>query len=110
MKLREMRKPIWVPIAFALAAIAGGCGDAQIERPAHAVWCPERVAAPHRVDARDALGLKEARVVAVARKAGCALVVMRRDDQQFAITANYDPRRLRVEVDDGVVTRLIGVG
>jgi hypothetical protein len=37
------------------------------------------------------------------------MVVMRRDDQQFATTADYDPRRLKVEVDDGTVTRLIGV-
>jgi hypothetical protein len=104
-----MRNPTWMPIAFTLAVFTGGCGAAQIERPPHAVWCPKGVATAHRFDAREALGLREARAVALARKAGCGLTVMRRDDQQFATTANYDPRRLKVEVDDGIVTRLIGV-
>jgi hypothetical protein len=96
-------------IALQLASITGSCGEAQIERPSHAVWCPEGVAASQRFDAREVLGLREARAAALARNAGCHVVPMRRDDQQFATTANYDPTRLKVEVDDGIVTCLIGV-
>jgi hypothetical protein len=37
------------------------------------------------------------------------MVVVVRDGERFGITANYDPRRLQVEVQDDVVTGLDGV-
>ena len=81
----------------------------EIHRPDAAVWCPEDVPPARGFDARAVLGLKEASATRLADEAGCGMVVMKRDDERFATTADYDPRRLRVEVIDGTVVRIYGV-
>jgi hypothetical protein len=97
----------WSVIAFAVAA--AGCGEPDVERSARAVWCPRDVPTSQAFDARKVLGLREARAAEVTREAGCKLAVVREDDERFGITAVSDPRRLQVEVDHGIVTRLRGV-
>ena len=53
--------------------------------------------------------MREGSAARAARKAGCSMVVVLRDGERFGITAIYDPTRLQVEVEDGVVTGLEGV-
>jgi hypothetical protein len=92
-----------------LAVAAAGCGGSEVERSARPLWCPRGVPTSQAFDAREVLGVRKAKAEQVTRKAGCTLAVLREDDVRFAITANFDPKRLQVEIDDGIVTRLRGV-
>jgi hypothetical protein len=104
---RRRVRGAWSVVVLAVAA--AGCGGPEVERSARPVWCPRDVPTSQAFDAREVLGLRKAKAAQVTRKAGCALVAVREDDVQFAITANFDPKRLQVEIDDGIVTRLRGV-
>ena len=55
------------------------------------------------------LGFSEADAQRCAEELGWAFRVGRRDGESFALTMDYSPQRVNVEVDDDVVT-LIGVG
>lgn len=106
--VRALRARWWLALVVA-SALASGCGAPEIRRQEAPLWCPEDVPAAEAVDARKVLGMRESAAAKLARKAGCTMVVMQRDDEVFATTADYDPRRLKVEVMDGIVTRLYGV-
>jgi hypothetical protein len=102
------RRIIQLSLAGTLALVAG-CGDPEISRPARAVQCPADVPARRAFDARAILGLPERKAADAARREGCSMVVAGRDGGPNVISAKYDPRRLVVEVDDGIVTRIVGV-
>ncbi|MFZ9780104.1 MAG: hypothetical protein ACO3EM_08050, partial [Ilumatobacteraceae bacterium] len=55
------------------------------------------------------LGFREADAQRCAEELGWAFRVGRRDGESFALTMDYSPQRVNVEIDDDVVT-LIGVG
>ena len=55
------------------------------------------------------LGFSETDAQRCAEELGWAFRVGRRDEESFALTADYSPQRVTVEVDDGIIT-LIGVG
>lgn len=85
------------------------CVEPEIERPSTPVSCPADVPAARAFDARTILGLSEEKARAVTERNGCVLYVARRDGEGFGTTAEYNPRRLHVVVEENVITQVTGV-
>jgi hypothetical protein len=100
--------------AAALAAALAGCGQAAAPPASKPVGepiaCPSDAPPGKTLDARTLVGVSERRAAATADRHGCTMVAVARDGERFSITANVDPRRVQVEVDGGVVTRIVKVG
>ena len=105
-----------VAAALLAAAALAGCGQAAprahtaTKPPGKPIPCPADAPAGKALDARAVVGVGERRAKAMADRHGCTLVAVIRDGERFSITANVDPRRLQVEVNGGVVTRVVTVG
>ena len=57
--------------------------------------------------AESLLGFSETDAQRCAEQLGWAYRVGRRDEESFALTADYSTQRVTVEVDDGVVTAIV---
>ena len=102
-------------LALLAATALAGCGTAEPsarppKRAGKPIHCPSNVPQAKALDARTVVGLAEHRAAAMARRTGCTMVAVARDGERFALTANLDRTRLQVEVNDGVVTRIVTVG
>ena len=105
-------------IALVGCAVLVGCGEREVVRPAKPVRCPAGVPHPDdglppipegKWDAREVLGLDEARATRLARRHRCELRATVRDGESEISTADKTNGRVNVRVDDGRVTRLLGV-
>lgn len=112
MRGRRFVQQVAVGIVIAVSLTACGQDDAADQPPATA--CPPSDAADaatgitqERADLL--LGFSEADAQRCAEELGWAFRVGRRDGESFALTMDYSPQRVNVEVDDDVVT-LIAVG
>jgi hypothetical protein len=92
----------------ALPGCAPGASNVAIERPSHPlnVEC----SGSHSYDARAVLGLSEREAKTIVARWGCALRVTELDGSSLAASAGADPRRVNVEVKDGLVVRIAKIG
>jgi hypothetical protein len=92
--------------ALAVAVVAVGCGDGDGRVSAPRVYgrdaTPTSLAPGH---ASDYVGLTEAAAKQKAATEGRPARVLRRDDEHFPATQDYNPDRVNLEIDDGKVTK-----
>jgi hypothetical protein len=112
MRHRHFVQRLAVGVIVVVSLVGCSADDAADRPPATA--CPPSDAADaatgitqERADLL--LGLSEADAQRCAEELGWAFRVGRRDGESFALTMDYSPQRVNVEVDNDVVT-LIGVG
>lgn len=102
-------------------AVAGCGGDdkpaADVTRPADPVYCPSEdggaaraAGAPDAFDARDVLGRSLADAESAAKDHDCVVRVVIEDGEENPQTMDLRTDRVNVEVRDGVVVALRGVG
>ena len=112
-----------VALGIAIALLAG-CGDDDAPAGAdlNAVRCPlvatgkiengvERFEpAKNAFDTSELLDKTLAEAEKTAAEHGCSLVVSMEDGKGVPVTADFDPARIYVYTEDGVVTEIEGVG
>lgn len=103
-------------------AMAGCGGDddkpaADVNRPANPVYCPSEDGGTARAagvsdafDARDVLGRSFADAESTAKDHDCTVRIVVEDGEEQPQTMDLRPDRVNVEVRDGVVVALRGVG
>ncbi len=100
-------------------AMAGCGGDdgsdtAAVERPAEPVLCPSQdqgaTGESGAFDAREILGMTQADAEQQAEQRGCTVRVTVDDGQELAQTMDLRTDRINVELRDGTVVALRGVG
>jgi hypothetical protein len=115
-----------VGVAIAAAVALAGCGGDDEEKPKGtdltAILCPfvptgeENGAAtgykpaPDAFDTAELIGMPLEDAEAHAAKRGCSIVVAMEDGRGVAVPTDIDPKRIYVYTEDGVVTRIEGVG
>ncbi|MGA1312369.1 MAG: hypothetical protein ACO30L_04715 [Ilumatobacteraceae bacterium] len=112
MRRRRFVQRLAVGVMVVVSLVGCSADDAADQTPASV--CPPSDAADiatgitqERADLL--LGFREADAQRCAEELGWGFRVGRRDGESFALTMDYSPQRVNVEVDDDVVT-LIGVG
>lgn len=100
-------------------AMAGCGGDdqpaANVTRPADPVHCPSEdggtaQAGSEAFDARDVLGRSLADAESAAKDHACTVRVVVEDGEERPQTMDFRTDRINVEIRDGVVVALRGVG
>ena len=112
--MRRRRTVTVAIVVLAFASLAGlpGCGDdtrpgrVGIERPRDRPRSgSDRQPGPtDPADASTYVGLTKRAAIARADAAGVPWRVTREDDEEFAVTQDYNPERVNFEIDDGRVT------
>ena len=112
MRRRRFAQRLAVGVVVVASLVGCSADDATDQTPAAA--CPPSDAADvatgitqERADLL--LGFREVDAQRCAEELGWSFRVGRRDGEFFALTMDYSPQRVNVEVDDDIVT-LIGVG
>lgn len=102
---------------LAMAGAVTGCGGedesaADVTRPADPVYCPSAVddMAAGTFDARDVLGQSLGDAERTAKDHDCMVRVVAEDGEDLPQTMDLRIERINVEVRDGVVVALRGVG
>jgi ABC-type uncharacterized transport system auxiliary subunit len=109
LRRREPTRRMSLLSAAAMTLLVAGCGQPEIQRPTSPLLCPRDVAPSHAFDGRELLGLTVSKARRKAAEGGCRLFVSKRDGELQGRTAEDNPRRLNVWVEDRVVVRLDGV-
>jgi hypothetical protein len=110
---RRRRRGLLAPTAavLALGLVAAACGDDEESASTTA-----ETVAP--ADGEEALEFDESIVVGLsveeaetaAEEAGFTVRIARQDGEDLALTMDFIPNRVNVEVEDGVVTGVVSVG
>jgi hypothetical protein len=96
-------------------ALASGCGGKDEPRGTDltTVRCPQTASgkpAPGSFDTAELIGLALDDARARAGDHGCEVVVAMKDGEGVPVPIEVDPKRIYVYTEDGVVTKIEGVG
>ncbi len=109
---RRRRRGLLAPAAALLAfgLVAAACGDDE-----DTATTTDETVAPSDGEAQDfdetiVIGLPVDEAEAAAEEAGFTMRIARQDGEDLALTMDFIPNRVNVEVADGVVTGVVSVG